>query len=475
MRRILLSEAMAILGVAIANTYLLVSPHEPVSAYAAWLASLTLWVLAIPLFVFMGSLRRRATIPFFVVASILYTVYYALPAFGSAPLFKGFVFTQAWNSVDEALQLVFLGAICMMLGAFGFRRQVAKLPSIRREIDLPRALPTLILVSALSFAVRIAIIGLATRTFGSLLYASNAIGQIALGALIVAWLRGHLVWWHKIYCSSLVGILLVVGIASTLLSNAAIPMAALVFIYGWERRAFPWHAIFSLLLLLYPLNANKGRFRNTHDGWLSDRYEVSKVADLFTDYMSTTAVALSEGDIGTHEMEESEESRFNLLGMLSIVVSETPREIPYWEGYTYSDLVWHFIPRVIVPDKPSPPIGQEFPRRYEFLSYYNYDTSVNLSQLIELYINFGPMGVGLGMFVIGLLYACLDHIFSASSGGAFIGAVVFSGLMNIESNFSLVFGGLPLLVLIYYASIRLLPVLSPSARTDTDSASSQSC
>jgi hypothetical protein len=166
---------------------------------------------------------------------------------------------------------------------------------------------------------------------------------------------------------------------------------------------------------------------------------------------------LENGHISPDDVADSGESRIDTLSTMAIVVDETPQRIPYWEGYTYSDLLWRIVPRFLLPNKPSPVMGQEFPRRYGLIDYYDESTAYNLSQAVELYINFGTIGVGLGMFVIGFLYRALDHALSASSGGALIGSVIFGGLMNIESNFCQVWGGIPLLILAFYMFVRLLP------------------
>jgi hypothetical protein len=61
------------------------------------------------------------------------------------------------------------------------------------------------------------------------------------------------------------------------------------------------------------------------------------------------------------------------------------------------------------------------------------------------------------MFAIGLIYSFLNHFLSASTGGAVIGSIIFARLMNLESNFSLALGGIPIQLLGYYLFIRTLP------------------
>ncbi|RKZ18355.1 hypothetical protein DRQ17_03330 [bacterium] len=98
-------------------------------------------------------------------------------------------------------------------------------------------------------------------------------------------------------------------------------------------------------------------------------------------------------------------------------------------------------------------MGQEYGHRYNFLNPNDYGTSFNLSMLIELYINFGVIGIIIGMFLIGVVYRILYRIMNykgMSEGVAVIGAIIFMNLMNIESNISLVFGNVVEYTIIMY-------------------------
>jgi hypothetical protein len=437
------------------NVYFLWREHQPVSDYALVVASAMLWLAAFPLWHFVVA--RRRYIPFAPFATTLYWIYFALPVFSETPLFFLFRTGPAWESVDEALDLSLAGLVCMLFGLYGTGRFLLNIPRIRRNIDFRRALPALVFLSAMSFAVRFATTGTTTRTYGSAIFAFCTMGQLTLGALIIAWLRGYLNLGYKAAVSALIAGLVVVGLASGLLASIALPMVGFLFVYGWERRRIPWAFVLTGALLFVPFNTAKHEFRgamwHTSDSQLSPE----NVVKLMTAFVTLTVEGVENGHFGSEDITRSDEARLNVLGLLAVVVNETPRNIPYWNGYTYSDLLWHLIPRIIVPDKPSPALGQEFPRRYGFIAYYDYDTSLNLPQLVELYINFGAIGVCLGMALIGFLYALMDHFFSASTGGVIIGSIMFSFLMNMESNFSLVFGGIPFFVILFYALIHLLP------------------
>ncbi len=86
--------------------------------------------------------------------------------------------------------------------------------------------------------------------------------------------------------------------------------------------------------------------------------------------------------------------------MFAHVMDMTPKRVDYLYGLSYKDLIWKLVPRVILPDKPDPKLGQLFGHMYQILAIDDTTTSINFPQLVELYVNFGIIGVVLGMFII---------------------------------------------------------------------------
>jgi hypothetical protein len=440
--RLFLSTCQLVVPLFCLTAYLLsLRDVQPASDFGRILACVNIWLSAIPLWVFLVARRRMIPFPAFALA--LYSAYFSFPIFMPTPLFLLFHSGPAWESVDETLLLVVVGTASMLTGLYGTGFVVARLPKVRREIDLKRALPALATIAVLSFAVRFATFGVITRTFGSILYTIGYFGQIALSALLIAWLRGYLNLGYKALTLGLFFLLVAVGLASGLLASVAMPVAGLLFAYAWERRRLPWSVIIAGVLIFIPFNAAKMQFRTMAQTDSGSKANPANLVNLVAKFATLTYENVENGKLGSDdEMTRSGQARTNQLGIFAVVVNETPRVIPYWDGYTYSDILWHLIPRVVVPDKPAPAIGQEFPRRYELIGYWDYATSVNLPQVIEFYINFGPVGLLLGMLLVGFIYAFLDHCYSGTVAGAVVGCTLFSGLMNMESNFSPVFGSL---------------------------------
>ena len=112
-------------------------------------------------------------------------------------------------------------------------------------------------------------------------------------------------------------------------------------------------------------------------------------------------------------------------------------------GETYETLPTTWIPRALWPSKPSKEIGQAFGHRYHLIGDEDFTTAVNLPIPVELYANFGTLGMYAGMFFLGVLYFLLHRLLNTPGSGAgtlVISCILFSRLILIESDFTLVFG-----------------------------------
>jgi len=96
--------------------------------------------------------------------------------------------------------------------------------------------------------------------------------------------------------------------------------------------------------------------------------------------------------------------------LLAAAVAHTPAIQPYAEGETLLNFFIAIIPRLFWPDKPYVLGGNEFVSKYTGMTFGR-TTSVGMHHLFELYVNFGPFGVAIGMFVIGLLVAWMESIY----------------------------------------------------------------
>jgi len=242
---------------------------------------------------------------------------------------------------------------------------------------------------------------------------------------------------------ALAGILptLFVGFGSSLLWNVVRPCLMFVVGYYGLKRRVPWVVLLVMFAFFVPANFAKHEFRYQlaeHPAGIFERPLLfAKV--IWEGYTDDTMTFEDAGDSVT--------DRIDHLTLMAQVVSMTPEPIPYWEGETYKTLFYAPIPRFVMPDKPRKGLGQEFGHRYHFISDEDYSTSVNFAQLVEAYANFGPVGVGVGMFIIGLLYAIISALLERRDPplvAVAVGSAIALGALNIESDFALVNGGLVL-------------------------------
>ena len=103
------------------------------------------------------------------------------------------------------------------------------------------------------------------------------------------------------------------------------------------------------------------------------------------------------------------------LSALSMVEKKTPAIVPFWDGESYTNLVYKFIPRFIWKDKPKENSGQEFGHRYFILDDTDKSTSMNTPLLAEAYMNYGYFGIVTILFFMALLMS------NFSFSGNFIG------------------------------------------------------
>jgi hypothetical protein len=224
------------------------------------------------------------------------------------------------------------------------------------------------------------------------------------------------------------------------------------FIYFYCRQRIPWVFFIIVSLLFFLIWGARDDFRELT--WFDGPYAKSSTIDKSLLYVRLVYDrAWGEKKVTSSVAFESFLLRSNQLLTFVKTVELTPQYIPYWGGRTYSTLFTSFIPRSIYADKPLKRVGQDFGHRYMFLEPDDYSTSYNLPMLVEMYINFGFWGVVIGMFLYGIimriLYALVNHP-QCGEGGFIIGAMISHTLLNIESDFSLVFGNVLQYLLLFY-------------------------
>ncbi len=126
--------------------------------------------------------------------------------------------------------------------------------------------------------------------------------------------------------------------------------------------------------------------------------------------------------------------RVENLSSLGVVVSNYEKLAPYEAAYglennIINDLLYSFIPRFIYPDKPN----ASDVRAYGDL-YFNYgDNSFTVTPFGDLLRNFGPLGVPLGMFVLGIYFRVVYSSLIESKYQAMWKKVAYYPLLTVVS------------------------------------------
>lgn len=167
---------------------------------------------------------------------------------------------------------------------------------------------------------------------------------------------------------------------------------------------------------------------------------------------------IEQGDDGSILSEGSDRfaERSAAADLLADVIQRTPTDVPYWRGGSYVSLVGALVPRVLWPDKPQKDLGQRFGHRYGYLGVDNTTTSINFPWLVEFYANFGMGFMPVGGALLGAILAVLGRFLNRPGQGVMTtaaGIALLVPLYNIESDFSLIYGGLVLYGLALSAAV----------------------
>lgn len=423
----------------------------PVPAVPRFLATL-LWVLCLlPLYVYLGhhSASRRP-LPFLAAISVIFGLYYALPLtigitdnYYNAPV-------DARTDYHQPVQLAFLGWVLMMSGYVVASVFIKDRKPAREFPWRPGFMATAglaLFAGSTMVSVAKAWLGYSIITGGIFQFVVS-LQWLGAGLLMLLARRGELSPPAKI---AAVGIGLV-SVGLLLAGGSIAPLAMLFAVIGFGawigKPSIQLRWLVAALVIGLAATSFRGvaiDFRRTV--WfgsqnLSQEERLKVMLELLGMRIER------DGYLGTikHGIEVTAERSAN-LDLLANVVRRTPSEVPFWNGQTYLSLAGSFVPRFMWPDKPTKELGQAFGHRYRFIYWTNTSTAINLPVLVEFFINFSTLGVIIGMGLVGVIYRILDVAVNRPGQNPLVsmmGAVLLLPLLMIESDFSLVFGGLPL-------------------------------
>jgi hypothetical protein len=391
---------------------------------------------------------RRRPIPFMPMIGILYGLYYALGAAIGAYSAHYKIVLAPRRDYDDAVFVALYGWMALATGYFA-AKMIAPSPNPARQIEVPewvlrRYGSILMLAGLLLQAIRL-VRPIPVEIAGILVFIAT-LGWFGSGLLITMAVQRRLNLPYRLLTYSGVAAFLLMAVGTGSVANAAF-YGAVVFVCAWIGRGglkLSW--IFSALLGLVVIITLRGvsdQYRQVvwYAGGGGGPLSRSKLFfKLARDRVNSDGIdgAVTKGF-------QTSAGRSANLELLADVIIRTPREIPYWGGETYLSLVGSFVPRVLWPDKPTKELGQAFGHRYSYIGPNDLGTALNLPILVEFYVNFGILGVILGMCVVGIIYCTIERFVNQAGQDtlqSLVGVVILIPLANIESDFSLGFGGL---------------------------------
>jgi hypothetical protein len=433
---------------------------EKASSIEVCLASVIYFVCCIPVLISFG--RSKKAIPYLPVLGIIYFIFYSLPIFNAYDLF--IIEGLSRITITRCLYLSLWGFVSLLLAFYTPLGNMADL--IKKRIDIPWDDH-----KAYWLGVSLGFMGLVFQyfnlgkflppIFNALTVFVVNLSRLGIAVLFILQLhrklnfRGKVFLWFGLFIPK-ASLDLITGSVFHLVIDFMI----IFFLYFYYRRSIPWVRLIVGSLILFVIFSARDQYRKII--WFDDYYRDVSSADKAALYFKLIFLNLS----GQGEKQEVQKytydklsARTNSLITFVKTVELTPAYVPYWKGYTYSTLLTTFAPRFLMPNKPEKKLGQEFGHRYMLLHDRDLKTAYNLPILVEMYINFGPWGVIIGMFIFGLICRIIHVLFdyeNIKEGSVLISTLIFVNILNIESDFSLVFGAIVQYAVLFYFIAKMM-------------------
>ncbi|MDZ8188199.1 MAG: O-antigen polysaccharide polymerase Wzy [Nostoc sp. ChiSLP02] len=423
------------------------------SSDKAILALNIIWLAFLPSIHYLLD-RQRPPMPFLPLMGIFYANSFALPMFSHEKLGIG-----RWSQIHvstESLQLTAIGLLAMLVSfyvsKFSLWKKVSylKLPNYSlTNLVIP---VRLLVISHIIFSYFIKL--------PSVDQLSDAIGNIGYGMFYILWSRGEkLSLQTKLIVGSCFLFDLLLRFVGGALANIGFIGTFMGIVIFYERKRIPFLLIGILLIFFITFNVVKGEYRQlTWYGPYSNASPIEK-AQLFIDITMKHYFNPENQSEKKESSTAAAMSRTAHIILFSNIIADTPKRIPYWNGESYLGILTKFIPRILWPNKPSEIIGNVFGRRYKYVEKNDYSTTINLPLMVEMYANFGALGVPIGMSLLGALFALFEQKLNSPKMGTLeivIGIAVLYFFTSHEWNFSLMFGSVFNITLSIYFLFRFI-------------------
>lgn len=415
--------------------------------------------------------RREFPIPLFPAVAGIYVIYFGTPVFLTSQ-FRALRRPVEQAAIIPTQWMALVALIMLELGYYFsvFRKNERAAHGWR---PVPNRTPESILLWLGSLGVVVYLYSSVVRVPVVLAQPVTLLGLLATLVAIELYMR----WRGKslslpglLFLAVLVGLRVTFGFSTGAVNEALSALIAIAIAAATLRKRIVWTAVALAVAALVVLQPIKDAYRKT------DAYGATSLSQRLSGFVEKT----KDYATGVGEFPDAKESfvvRYGFLTTLAIVMKDTPSKIPYWNGETYKPLLSKLFPRFLLPWKPQELTGQTFGHRYHLISTYNTRTSYNMPIPVELYANFGRVGMIVGMFLLGVFYAWAQRMSMRRIQPVFgSGFAIFlvAQLAYIESALSFVVSGFFYAVVLVYLvgfGVRVLRSPAPPAETGAEAGS----
>lgn len=253
-------------------------------------------------------------------------------------------------------------------------------------------------------------------------------------------------------------------VSETLFSKIVFIIAGMVLVYIIERKKIPWVAIALAFVLVFPVFNSRMQFRmEAHNRWYGlAGAEQLGIPDLITkgwEYLEKSYSFWDWEDMG-ESVEKQASSRFenvSYLGQCVQMVKNQDKPLKYGETFWWLPLTP--VPRTIFPWKPPNYHPTLLAEEYGCKGLYS-KAAMNFPMLVEMFINFGFIGmIVLSFFQGGLYRWCLGKV---AYGLGDLNTLAFINILwhleKVESNITMIFGGIFQALITWWLIARFLKV-----------------
>ncbi len=163
--------------------------------------------------------------------------------------------------------------------------------------------------------------------------------------------------------------------------------------------------------------------------------------------------------------------RISYVQYFAMALESVPSNLPFEDGELWFGAIKHVVmPRLLFPDKPILD-DSEMTQKYLGIAVAGLDkgTSIGMGYMAESYIDFGPIGMFVPIFLLGLFYGSIYRFFIARRSNRILGFALGVGILSpavqdFASSTVKIFGGVVIAliagVVAFKIAKRILPRLA---------------